>query len=203
MKTNQWLKKYRNVFRCVTILCLFLIPNYSVWSQETADLSEDMKQQIKGYMDAANIPGLSLAIVNGESISTYSFGRINLENDQLVEAGTIFEIGSCSKAFTALAILKLEKEGKLEITDPVSRFLPWFKLKYDGLVVDISIQQLLNHTSGIPFKTISDLKPITTLDALEQTVRALLQTELESGPGTFYEYATVNYDVLGLVIEKL
>ncbi len=116
---------------------------------------------------------------------------------------TLFEIGSNSKAFTALGILNLQKNGLINLDEEVSKYIPWLKMNYQGEETQITLEQLLHHSSGIPFKTIDKI-PISDKDnALEETVKTLINIELDSEPGGKFQYATINYDVLGLIIEKV
>jgi len=74
------------------------------------------------------------------------YGIAELEWNAMVDASTPFRIGSLAKQFTAAAILKLAEQGKLDLEDPLSRYMPEFDT--DGRLV--RIRELLNHTSGIP-----------------------------------------------------
>lgn len=114
---------------------------------------------------------------------------------------TLFEIGSTTKAFTGLAILKLEKEGMLKLTDDVKKYIPWLELTYNDEPQTITLNQLLHHTSGIASNTIANIPEGNTNEALELTVKTLLDQQLNRKPGSSFEYATINYDVLGFVIE--
>lgn len=176
---------------------------------ETTDLlTVDKEKQIEKFiqegMDKGKIPGLSITIVKDDkTIYQKGFGYSDLESKDIVTEKSLFEIGSNSKAFTALGILKLEEQGKIKLGDDVSKYIPWFRLKYKGNDVNITISQLMYHTSGIPFNTIDKIQPSNEESALEDVVKMLINTELESQPGERFEYATINYDVLGLVIEKI
>ncbi len=115
----------------------------------------------------------------------------------------MFEIGSNSKAFTALVILNLEKDGLIELEDEVTKYIPWLKMKYKGSEAPITIEHLLYQTSRIPFKTIDKIPASNDDNALEETVKTLIDIELDIEPGKDFQYATINYDVLGLIIEKV
>ena len=114
-----------------------------------------------------------------------------------------------SKAFTALGILYLEQEGKLSLTDDLRQYIPWLSLRYEGQYkgsviegdVPVTIANALYQTTGIPFESIGELPEGTSDHALEDTVRTLIGTELDFYPGTRYSYATINYDILGFIIE--
>ena len=61
------------------------------------------------------------------------------------------------KSFTALALLKLENENKLDLNDPISKYLPWFKPTFDGIEQEVLVKHTLYHTTGIAWNTISDI----------------------------------------------
>ncbi|MCM3439298.1 cyclic peptide export ABC transporter [Metabacillus halosaccharovorans] len=164
----------------------------------------EIEQWVQEQMKKAEIPGMSVTIVNGkETLYQQGFGYSDLSEKTTVSDSTVFEIGSNSKAFTALAVLKLEKEGKLKLSDPLEDYIPWLKATFNGKPAVITIEQLLHHTSGIPFETIGKLPEGYGEDALENTVRILEDYQLNREPGESFEYATINYDVLGLVIERV
>ncbi|WP_232230139.1 cyclic peptide export ABC transporter [Bacillus sp. J37] len=164
----------------------------------------EIEQWVHEQMKKAEIPGMSVTIVNGkETLYQQGFGYSDLSEKTPVSNATVFEIGSNSKAFTALAVLKLEKEGKLKLNDPVDHYIPWLQVTFNGKPAVITIEQLLHHTSGIPFETIGKLPEGYGENALENTVRILEDYQLNREPGESFEYATINYDVLGLVIERV
>ncbi|WP_291567216.1 MULTISPECIES: cyclic peptide export ABC transporter [unclassified Clostridium] len=193
-------------------LTIILVPfkSYSLGSDsyEISKLSEDDKVKIEKFigkeMSKGKIPGMSVVIVkDDETIYQKGFGYSNIETKELVTGRTLFEIGSNSKAFTALGILKLEKDGLIKLDDEITKYIPWLKMKYQGSEVSITVEQLLYQTSGMPFKTIDKI-PVSNADnALDETVKTLIDIELDSEPGKKFQYATINYDVLGLVIEKV
>lgn len=154
-------------------------------------------------MRKGKIPGLAVVLIKDSQQVVRYYGYANILTKTPVSERTIFEIGSCTKAFTALAVYKLVQEGKISLSDPVTMYLPWLKMRYKRKTPEISIAQLLHHTSGIPWHTISNIKPLQGRDALIKTVRTLVGQELKHWPGRKFEYATINYDVLALVVQQI
>ncbi|MCD1260587.1 cyclic peptide export ABC transporter [Paenibacillus athensensis] len=165
---------------------------------------DDIEAYIHKYLKKSDIPGLSVVMIkDGQTVYKQGFGYADKASGRSVTPDTLFELGSTSKAFTALGVLQLEQAGKLSLSDPVSKYLPWFTVTYKGQPTAITLEQLLHHTSGIPFKSIGEI-PIAEGDgALEQTVRTLVGQKLDFLPGDKYLYATINYDVLGLIIQTV
>ncbi|HEX3048416.1 MAG TPA: cyclic peptide export ABC transporter [Bacillota bacterium] len=163
-----------------------------------------IEQFIKQQMKKKKIPGLAIVVVKGNRVFYQKgFGYADLRTKQPVTPDTLFELSSNSKAFTALGILRLIEQGLLDLTDPAQKYLPWFFMKYHGKKASISIEQLLHQTSGIPFNSIQDIPASEANSALEETVKTLVGKELVHQPGEKFLYATMNYDVLGLIIQRI
>jgi putative pyoverdin transport system ATP-binding/permease protein len=192
--------KYNVIPKLSLLLAAMMMFSLNIFA---GDPGKDLDKKLKELMSEGDIPGLSLVMVKGNQTIIRSLGYADVEAKRKVTPQTLFEIGSCTKAFTALAALKLEAEGKIDLNAPVKTYLPWLNVTYKGKNVDITPNQLLHHTSGVPFKTISSIPEDNSTQALENTVRTLAGIKLANMPGTVYEYATINYDVIGLIIEKV
>jgi putative ATP-binding cassette transporter len=188
------------LFFCAGLL--FLVHPLSVSAQQPEELITRIEKRVQELMDKGDIPGLTLVILRPDRPDYIKgFGYADLDKETRVTPETLFEIGSCTKAFTALAALKLEEEGLINLDDPVSRHLSWFKPTYKGKPCEITLRQFLHHTSGIPTRSIDYIPLGDEPNALEQTVRNIKNIKLKFAPGSAFEYATVNYDVIGHVIE--
>ena len=112
-----------------------------------------------------------------------------------------FRLGSLTKQFTATLVLLLQQDGKLNINDPASKYLPDAPKSWEK----ITLANLLGHTSGIP--NFTDLKTFGTWAASSHTSAEELaffeDKALEFEPGSKFEYSNSNYEVLGAVIEKV
>jgi cyclic peptide transporter len=192
-----------NVVILLFVITLFSFPLQANETNKEIDYTT-IEERVMQLMKDGDIPGLSLALIKGERpVYLKGFGYADLETKQPVTPGTLFQLASTSKAFTALAALHMEKEGLINLDDPVSKYLEGFYVTYEGNRYPITLRQLLHHTSGIPVKTISNIPESSDKDALQQTVRAIEGIELSHMPGEQYEYATINYDVIGAVIENV
>lgn len=186
----------------LVLLCSLSFPGFAQ-TGDTAAIFREIDRQVKVGMREGHIPGLSLVLVSGNHRFIRSYGYADLEARQPVTKTTLFQLASCSKAFTAMLAMQLVKEGALSLDSAVSSFLPWFKMKYKDSTVAITVRQLLHHTSGIHWQSLDVIAESDRKDALEQSVRKLLQLPLHHLPGKKYEYATINYDILALIIEKV
>ncbi len=207
---------------CILITCLIC---FCVYTNATAtDLDENqisidlenidqesIDNMVNNILKKSAVPGASIVLVNGEQTKYLSYGYANKEEKIKPTSKTLFELGSMSKAFTGLGILLLEDQGKLSLDDPVSKYIPWLEMQYSGTHdgntvngnVELTIANFLYQTSGVPFKTIGYIPEGTSVNMLENTVRTLVGTKLDFYPGDQYQYATINYDVLGYIIQVI
>ncbi|WP_299208887.1 serine hydrolase [uncultured Dokdonia sp.] len=178
-----------------TLLILFFVTSLS--AQNITETFDQLLQ--KKYPD--NGPGATVLVAKkGEILYRNAFGMANLENDVVMNPNHVFEIGSITKQFTAVSILMLEEEGKLSIQDKLSKYLPSYP---NGN--QITIHQLLNHTSGIKSYTAmaglnafgkNDKTPIEIIDYFKNE-------PVDFEPGEKWVYNNSGYIVLGYIIEKV
>lgn len=154
---------------------------------------------VAAALRADRVPGAALAIVHGDSIvHLRGFGLA--ADGRAVTGDTPFVIGSMSKTFTAMAVMQLVEQGRIELDAPAQRYLPWFRVADSVASRTITVRHLLLHTSGIPTAA-----PRATDDdrTLASHVRALHEVTLTSAPGTEHRYASPNYLVLGAIVEAV
>jgi CubicO group peptidase (beta-lactamase class C family) len=160
---------------------------------------------VREEMAAQRIPGLALGVVRDDRIAYMrGFGKAD-ESGRAVTPQTPFIIGSLSKSFTALAIMQLVEAGEVELDAPVQRYLPWFRVADEDASAQITVRHLLTHTSGLSTKTGRTFQGNgdTSGAALEQAVRKLSSAELTAPVGERHEYSTINYSVLGLIVQTV
>src|SRR5947209_9733286 len=140
-------------------------------------------------MHGALIPGLALGIVRGDRIvHLRGFGVANPAG-QPVTPQTPFILGSLSKSFTALAIMQLIDTGKMEFDAPVQRYLPWFRVADRNASAQMTVYQLLHHTSGLQPTAGEEALAGTGEASLEQRVRELSTVVLTQPVGTTFQYS--------------
>lgn len=166
-------------------------------------------EALDGYLQAelqrAGIPGAALVVVaDGRIVHLRGYG-VSGPDGRLTTAETVFQIGSNSKSFTALAVMQLAEAGRLQLDAPVQRYLPWFRVADDEASARITLRQLLNQTSGFAHgEGQTDFaNTYAGADALERRVRGLADTRLASAPGQHWAYSNINFVILGCVIEAV
>lgn len=191
----------------VFVLTIFIL--FPGFATQSYALSDSKSEAIQALLDDAcrtsGVPGMSISILADGEVFYFSSGYADLEKGLSASENTLYELASVSKAFTGMGILLLEEQGLLSMTDPIQKYLPWFTLKYQGKPVDmqnLTLNNFLHHTSGLTnIKHLQNIPQGNTPDMLQKTVETLVDAELAFSPGEQYNYGTVNYDVLGLVIE--
>lgn len=153
--------------------------------------------QSKGILN-----GNVLIAEKGNIIYKKSFGLRDEANKLPLDENSIFELASVSKQFTAMGIVILQERGKLKYEDKLSKFIPEL-----GFYGDITVRQLLNHTSGLPDyielmgANWDRTKIATNKDIITQFVQ--YKPELLFTPGTRFEYSDTGYALLASIIEKV
>jgi CubicO group peptidase (beta-lactamase class C family) len=141
---------------------------------------------IEQYMRDMNSPGMTLVLADRDGIqrvATYGFN--DLERQRLVAEKDLFQIGSITKSFTALVLLQLHEEGKLDFNKPIRDYLPWFRI--DSKFAPITVHHLLTHSSGVPGGA-----EVFPAGATEGHLAAY-------APGEHFDYNNMGYTVLGLL----
>ncbi len=124
------------------------------------------------------------------------FGYANLGRRTAATARTVYRVGSLTKGFTAALAIRLARQGKLGLDDPISRYVsvPWN--------APITIAQLLAQTSGVPSYSDSSALSRGGQYSPEQLVAAVSSEPLLFQPGTHYAYSNTNYVLIGLALER-
>jgi D-alanyl-D-alanine carboxypeptidase len=156
-------------------------------------------EPVAAYIDAHRrhllTPGLALALTDADApLGVVVDGLADVATGEPVAEHHRFQIGSISKGFSALALLQQVEAGRLDLDEPVTRYLPWFQVSTS--FPPITAHHLLSHTAGIVAGT--DF----TGDAPSE-VWALRETVTGSPPGERFRYSNVGYKTLGLVLESL
>ena len=174
------------IFILLTVLSVFLCPNITSYA---AGNDTEISDQIEDFKDRTGCRSVSVVVVNNGDTSFYG------------DENALYQIGSMTKAFTGLAILELEKDGLLSDEDRISDILNGYEAYYDGEACDITIKQLLTHTSG--YTNEESVYPSASKDmSLREWACLISGKELSFKPGEGYAYSNVNYNLLGAVIEQ-
>ena len=163
-----------------------------------------LDEVVRSTMFHKDIPGVAITINRNEQmIYAKGFGVTNIETKQLVTPKTLFHMASITKTFVAVAAAQLIEKNRMGLGNLVIEYLPYFKLK-DERYQRITIQQLLNHTSGIPDCEDYEWEhPEYDEGALERYVKEIRNISLLSEPGEKFKYSNIAYEILGDIISKV
>jgi CubicO group peptidase (beta-lactamase class C family) len=160
----------------------------------TAADAREVHRRLVELQDSGFSGAVVIANADGLLLSE-GYGLANRGNGTPATPTTRFHLGSVTKMFTGAAILKLQEQGRLSVQDPVTRFLP--NVPPDKQ--DITIHQLLTHTSGLPGDVVDC--GTSAVDTRDEYAAKILAAPLGSTPGDVHEYSNAGYGLLGAIIE--
>lgn len=202
---GNFFKRKMAVSASIVILIVIFIAG--CWQQLgtliTVGKYENIDEMVETIMAKTATPGVAMVSSKQGRTEFRVYGFADVDQQKEVNEDSLFELGSTTKAFTALAIILLKEEGRLAYSDDVSDYLPTFVPTFRGEKANITINQLLAHTSGIPSWSIRLIPEGTTSEMLGNTIHNISDIALDTYPGTEYQYATVNYDILAMIIENV
>lgn len=174
------------------VLCVSYV---SAYSMDDAALARRAEAMLNASV-ASDAPGASVLVAREDRvIYRGARGKASLSLDVPLTPQQVFRIGSITKTFTAATVLKLSAEGKLALSDPLSKFLPDFP---NG--AHITVAQLLDHTAGISDNW--DVDPAKPLDT-SALVTHIAAQPADFAPGAAWSYSNSGYMLLGAIIEKV
>ncbi|WP_347050795.1 serine hydrolase [Flavobacterium olei] len=189
--------------KSIRLIALFIAFQFSAFSVFAQDKVQKIEQLLSKYNEYGQFNGSALVAENGKVIFKKGFGAANMEWNIPNQSDTKFRLGSISKQFTALLIVKLAEDGKLKLDVPITTYLTDYP-KENG--DKITIHQLLTHSSGIPNYTNAPgffkdkaRNPYTPTEF----VKTFSSLPLEFTPGEKFNYSNSGYFLLGYIVEKV
>ncbi|HEX2080513.1 MAG TPA: serine hydrolase domain-containing protein [Longimicrobium sp.] len=158
---------------------------------------ERVDSAVGALLRQREIPGAAVAILRGDTlVFARGYGVADRERNLPVRPGTLFQLASTTKPFTAMAVLMLAEEGRVDLDAPAARYLPWLPAKYDG----VTPRQLLTHTGGVyPDVRRANVDEMT----VEEFRRRLEEQPVSFAPGTRWQYANAGYTLLADIVERV
>jgi D-alanyl-D-alanine carboxypeptidase len=208
-KMKRKKQKSINLFKVTASLIVMLLFLVSLSTtaevgEEKYEVRKDLQQIIDDLAAASEVPGLQAAVRVGDFSWLGTAGAADLEGKTQLKADHVFRLGSVTKTYTAALIMKLYEAGELDLDNNLVRWYP----EYPG-AEDITIRQLLNHTSGL-YNYTEDGG--FTLKAMlrgkkswqpEELLAVAREKEVYFAPGTDHYYSNTNYILLGKIIEEI
>jgi CubicO group peptidase (beta-lactamase class C family) len=188
----------RTSARSVALLCVAALLSIASLPARGDAIDAYIRQQ----MEQLRLPGVALAVVrDGRPVTIRTYGKASLELDAPVTQQTVFELGSLTKQFTAVAVLTLVDEGKLRLEDSVLAYLPELPESWR----DITVRHLLTHSAGIQeYLSVPGLADAAhALDHVQMTRLFAERVRREFPAGATWAYSNTGYLLLGDLLERV
>ena len=172
----------------------------------TACSQQTVEQKLDAYFDALDGHFMGSVVVrqDGKTVYQRSMGWADVENQIPATAETQYRIGSISKTFTAVLVMKAAAEGRLSLNDPVAKYFPDAQIPNAD---QITIDQLLQHRSGLVDIVNDRPYEYLTYYTTPQTRRQILERVAAAGtnfqPGSEFRYCNTGYNLLGYILEDV
>jgi CubicO group peptidase (beta-lactamase class C family) len=208
--------RFRKMFLILLIIllvasaALYAFAPHAPSTPSQVNTVSELESYLNRLTDSGNPPGLSVVVLkNGKILYNNAFGYADKPHGVKATPDTVYHWWSMTKIPTAIAIMQLREQGKLNLDDAVTKYLPWFDVVYpsnDSPV--ITIWHLLQHTSGLPDTIPAMIGWVhydnATLNQTEIVKKHLPEfNKLKFTPGEKAIYSNLNYMVLGVVIESI
>ena len=182
------------------LVCALVMPGADLaQAKPDADVSQRLDHIVQFYAEHNHFMGTILVAQGEHLLLNQGYGFANLEWQIPNTPATEFTLGSNTKQFTAVLILRLQEEGKLSISDTLVKYVPQVPATWSA----VTIQEMLNHSSGI-----ADISGDPRFDAfamqshtLPEQLEFLRAKPLDFTPGTKFAYSNSNYFLLAMVAE--
>lgn len=179
---------------------IVIITILSISTLSAQDLTQQFDAIVAQHYTNPDAPGATILVAkDGKTIYRKAIGKADLELNVNMVPENVFMLASITKQFTAVAILMLEEQGKLQLNDPITKYIP----DYPTHGKTITIHHLLNHTSGIKSYTgMGDLKVFGRQDkTLDELIDYFKNEPMDFDPGEEFRYNNSGYILLGKIIE--
>jgi len=161
--------------------------------------TREIQAAIRAEMSRQGIPGLSAAVALDRRVQwAEGFGKADLENSVPAKPSTVYRLASISKPITAVAVMQLVEQGKLDLDAPVQKYVPAFPEKAWRLTT----RQVLGHLGGIRhYRSRTEVDSTKRYASLTEALEIFKDDPLLFEPGARFSYSTYGYNLLGCVVE--
>ncbi|MHA4738969.1 serine hydrolase domain-containing protein [Dyadobacter sp. MSC1_007] len=188
----------------VLLISILLFSNFSQTAYISQPRNHNLEQQVnllvEPLIDSSIAAGAIVGVMRNDSILLIkSYGMADVELNAPLSQDASFEIGSTTKQFTAAAVMQLVERGLIQLNDPVNKYI-----NFNSKPHQVTIEQLLNHTSGIKPPPRNEYLSIIRSNYPRDTLLRLLENGgFNFEPGTAMNYSNMGYFILGQLIEKV
>ncbi|HZX05460.1 serine hydrolase domain-containing protein [Kribbella sp.] len=162
--------------------------------------------KVPGLLEEHRLPGLAVGVCTADSVLwAGGFGVTRAGGDVPIGTETMFSVQSCSKMYTATAVLHAVREGLVEMDEPIVRYLPEFRVR-SAFEEDperrITVRHLLSHTAGFTHEAPVGSNYVVGRESFEEHCRSIYQTWLRFPVGERFEYSNLGIDLAGYILQR-
>jgi CubicO group peptidase (beta-lactamase class C family) len=204
VRASPLLTRRQTILLPAAAIALLATPVKATTTPVAGDLEDQLDAVISEYVDVGTFRGAVLVNRSGETVLRKAYGTANEISSTPNTPETAYQIASLTKAFTALACVQLDGEGRLSLDDPITRYLP--EVTHAELnSVAVTIRHLLSHTSGVPdFLDFYDVNnPLSYPRTFNKLLGDIIVHDLLFTPGSEFAYSNSGYIYAGLIIERV
>lgn len=198
--------------RSVVLICsigfLLLLVNSGGWLTEQMALRDDasvLEDSLSAYisheMRDKQIPGLSVVLIDGQTtVLEKGYGTTQIGQAAPASPYTVYRGGTLAQLFTTIAVLQRVQHDRLDLDEPVLKYLPWFR-PANPYGLPLTLRQILSHQSGLPTESPVGHYFDASQPSLSATTNSLNQVSVIYPPETFTKYSNAGFGVAGMVLE--
>ena len=174
--------------------------------KEALRVADALQRRIPALLDEHQLPGLAIGICDPTSVLwAAGFGTTRAGGGQPVTAETMFGVQSCSKMYTATAVLLAVQQGLVELDVPITRYLPDFRVNSsfeDHPEQLITLRHLLSHTAGFTHEAPVGSNYLVGRESFQAHCDSISETWLCFPVGHHYEYSNLGIDLAGYILQR-
>ena len=184
---------------CCILFLLFLAPLST--ANDLKQFNQKLSKQVASQLTSKNIPGGAYVIIKNDKIAALeTFGHIDKAKSKKVTSSTIFRLASVSKTFAATITTMLAQEQQLNLSDPITKYVPNFSLAKNGAAEKIQLKHLLSHSSGLMPNAYDNL--LHENWSMDKIINRFDRVEPICAPAKCYGYQNNAYSLLQPAIEN-
>jgi len=189
----------------LALVALFVCLTAGLAAPLAADETTDKVDKIFAQWDKTTSPGAALAVIrDGRIVYERGYGMAKLEDGIVMTPDKLFDIGSCSKQFTATCLVMLVRDGKVSLDDNIRKYIP----ELPDYGTPITVRHLLHHTSGLrdynALLELAGFRGDSDCPTVEESLEVICrQKKLNYPPGTEYSYTNTGYFLLSQIVERV
>jgi CubicO group peptidase (beta-lactamase class C family) len=161
----------------------------------------ELQAHVSALADRLQVPGVAVGVTFDGEEHVAVHGVTSVEDPLPIDAGTLFQIGSTGKTYTATAILILVEQGRIDLHAPVRSYVPELRLKDEQVAREVTVLHLLNHTAGWDGDLFEDTGE--GADAIDRYVQRMATIEQVTPLGSMVSYNNASLALAGLVLERV